>query len=178
MATRSAADLTRSILVPFGPTRPQHMLPFAALAQWSDAAGLWQGQAGGSDPFQNFTYAATQGFPTPVGTAVTLMPFAHPYDAAMRAITLANATGQPSTIGYGPGAMSLQRGLLGARVATVVFVIVAAALCTTGLVLLKTTGETAYVLVAAVALGIVTTVCTWQVGRSRLSAPGADPAPR
>lgn len=66
----------------------------------------------------------------------------------------------------------------GARVATVVFVIVAAALCTTGLALLKTTGEPAYVLVAAVALGIVTTVCTWQVGRSRLSAPGADPAPR
>ncbi|WP_181026461.1 LLM class flavin-dependent oxidoreductase [Rathayibacter tritici] len=113
MGTRCAADLTRSILVPFGPTRPQQMLPFAALAQWSDATGLWQGQAGGSDPFQNFTYAATQGFPTPIGTAVNLMPFAHPYDAAMRATTLANATGQPSTIGYGPGATSLQRGLLG-----------------------------------------------------------------
>ncbi|WP_146076804.1 hypothetical protein [Rathayibacter tritici] len=66
----------------------------------------------------------------------------------------------------------------GARVATVTFVIVAAALCATALILLKTTGETAYVLVAAMALGIVTTLCTWRVGRSRQSAPDVDPALR
>lgn len=112
-ATPTLPIITRSILVPFGPTRPQQLLPFAALAQWSDATALWQGQAGGSEQFLNFAYAASQGFPTPVGTAVSLMPFSHPYDAALRAVTLANVTGQPSTIGFGPGSLSLQKGLFG-----------------------------------------------------------------
>lgn len=105
---------TRSILVPFGPVRPQQMLPFAALAQWSGGRTLWQGHAAGSDPMQNFTYVASQGFPTPVGTAVTLMPFAHPFDAAVRAVTMVSATGNPATICFGPGSTSLQRGMRGA----------------------------------------------------------------
>lgn len=66
----------------------------------------------------------------------------------------------------------------GVRKVTVIFVLVAAALCSAALVLLKTTGETTSVLVAAVALGIVTALCTWQVGRSRRSALGVDPSPR
>lgn len=105
---------SRSVLVPFGPVRPQQLLPFAALAQWSGSAALWQGQAAGTDPFQNFTYAATLGFPTPVGTAVSLMPFAHPFDAAMRTATMVAATGNPASVCFGPGSASLQRGLLGA----------------------------------------------------------------
>ncbi|HJA05371.1 MAG TPA: LLM class flavin-dependent oxidoreductase [Candidatus Microbacterium stercoravium] len=104
----------RSILVPFGPVRPQQVLPFAALAQWGDSAALWQGQAAGTDALLNFAYASDHGFATPVGTAVSLMPFAHPFDAAMRATTLVSATGNPATICFGPGSTSLQRGLLGA----------------------------------------------------------------
>ncbi|AZZ56905.1 hypothetical protein C5E08_13990 [Rathayibacter iranicus] len=66
----------------------------------------------------------------------------------------------------------------GTRMVTVAFVLVSAALCAASLFLLKTTGETTYVLVAAVALGIVTALCTWQVGRSRRSALAVDPSAR
>ncbi|MFG2678575.1 LLM class flavin-dependent oxidoreductase [Streptomyces sp. NPDC048392] len=103
-----------SFMVPFVPLRPQQLLPYAALAQWSSTRCMWQGQAAASDPMQTFTYAAAQGFQTPVGTSVQLMPFCHPFDATLRARSLAAGTGQPVVAGFGPGAKVLQRSLLGA----------------------------------------------------------------
>lgn len=102
-----------SFLVPFVPVQPQQMLPFAALAQWSGARCLWQGEGGASDPLQTFTYAAASGFRTPVGTSVSLMPFGHPLEAALRVRSLAAGTGHPVVAGFGPGAKVLQRNLLG-----------------------------------------------------------------
>ncbi|MFJ7064786.1 LLM class flavin-dependent oxidoreductase [Streptomyces sp. NPDC101115] len=103
-----------SFLVPFVPTRPEQLLPFAALAQWSSAGRLWQGQGTVSDTHQAFVHAAASGFRVPVGTSVSLMPFCHPYDAALRAQSLAAATGHSVIAGYGPGAAVLQRSILGA----------------------------------------------------------------
>jgi alkanesulfonate monooxygenase SsuD/methylene tetrahydromethanopterin reductase-like flavin-dependent oxidoreductase (luciferase family) len=102
-----------SFLVPFVPVQPQQLLPFAALAQWSRTRCLWQGEGGASDSLQMFTYASASGFRTPVGTSVSLMPFGHPLEAALRVRTLAAATGHPVVAGFGPGAKVLQRSLLG-----------------------------------------------------------------
>lgn len=105
---------TYSILMPFAPSRPEQVLPFAALAQWSRADRLWQGQGTAGDTHLAFSYAAASGFRVPVGTAVNLMPFCHPYDAALRAHSLAVTVNHPVVAGFGPGATALQRNILGA----------------------------------------------------------------
>lgn len=103
-----------SVLMPFSPNRPEQIVPFAALAQWSRSRCLWQGQGTAFDTHQAFSYAAATGFRTPVGTAVSLMPFLHPFDAALRAQSLAVTVGHPVVAGFGPGAVVLQRSVLGA----------------------------------------------------------------
>ncbi|MBM7494856.1 alkanesulfonate monooxygenase SsuD/methylene tetrahydromethanopterin reductase-like flavin-dependent oxidoreductase (luciferase family) [Micromonospora luteifusca] len=102
-----------SIMMPFAPQRPEQLLPFAALTQWS-ASCLWQGQGNVGDTHVSFAHAAASGFRVPMGTSVNLMPFLHPYDAALRAQTLAATTGHRFVAGFGPGAAALQRGVLGA----------------------------------------------------------------
>ncbi|GGQ97712.1 hypothetical protein GCM10010216_70150 [Streptomyces flaveolus] len=105
---------TYSILMPFAPPRPEMILPYAALTQWSAAHRLWQGQAMLNQPHQAFAYAAASGFRVPVGLGVTLMPFTHPYEAALQAQSVAAATGHPVVAGFGPGAAVLQRSMRGA----------------------------------------------------------------
>jgi alkanesulfonate monooxygenase SsuD/methylene tetrahydromethanopterin reductase-like flavin-dependent oxidoreductase (luciferase family) len=105
---------TYSILAPRVPYRPEQLLPYVALTQWSDAHRIWQGQALLNDPFQDFTYAAACGFRVPTGTGVTLMPLRHPHQAAIQAHSLAVASGHPVVAGFGPGAASFQASLLGA----------------------------------------------------------------
>lgn len=104
---------TYSILAPMAPYRPEQLLPYAALTQWTDAHRLWQGQALLNDPFQDFTHAAACGFRVPTGTGVTLMPLRHPHQAAIQAHSLAVASGHPVVAGFGPGAASFQASLLG-----------------------------------------------------------------
>ncbi|WP_370220245.1 LLM class flavin-dependent oxidoreductase [Kitasatospora sp. GAS1066B] len=103
-----------SVLVPFVPHRPEHIVPYAAYVQWSPAHRLWQGQATLVEPFQSFAFAAGAGFRVPVGTGVTLMPLRHPYEAALQARSLAATTGHPVVAGFGPGAQVFQQQLLGA----------------------------------------------------------------
>ncbi|MBZ4320395.1 LLM class flavin-dependent oxidoreductase [Streptomyces huiliensis] len=103
-----------SILTPFVPFRPEPLLPYAALTQWSDAHRLWQGQSLLNDPFHDFLHAAAAGFRVPTGTGVTLMPLRHPQQAAVQAQSLAVASGHPVVAGFGPGAMSFQKSMLGA----------------------------------------------------------------
>ncbi len=103
-----------SFLVPFVPPRPEQLLRYAALAQWSGVPRLWQGQALVNEVHQDFTYAAASGFRVPIGIGVSLMPFRHPLQAAVQAQALAVATGHSVTAGYGPGAKSLQKSMLGA----------------------------------------------------------------
>ncbi|WP_327681793.1 LLM class flavin-dependent oxidoreductase [Streptomyces sp. NBC_00467] len=109
---------TISVLMPFMPTRSEQALPLAALVQHSAAYRLWQGQALIVEPHQTFSHLAASGFRVPVGTGVTLMPFRHPYEAALQARSLALATGHPMVAGYGPGAAVLQRSVLGAPYAS------------------------------------------------------------
>lgn len=102
-----------SILLPFVPRRPEQILPFAALAAWTSAERLWQGQSPVLEPFHGFAYAAAAGFRVPTGISVALMPLRHPFDAAQLAQSAAMTSGQPVRIAFGPGAKDFQRALLG-----------------------------------------------------------------
>ncbi|MFC8566297.1 LLM class flavin-dependent oxidoreductase [Streptomyces sp. NPDC057245] len=102
-----------SVLMPFLPRRPEQLLPYAALVEWTGAHRLWQGQAMLVEPFQGFAAAAGAGFRVPTGTGVTLMPLRHPYEAAHQVRSLAMTTGEPMVAGFGPGSREFQRSLLG-----------------------------------------------------------------
>ena len=101
-----------SVLFPMAPVRPEHLLPFAALVQWTAARRLWQGQTVAVDPFQTTAGVAAAGFRVPAGVGVTLMPLRNPVEVAVQARTLAGVTGHPFVLGIGPGSVSLQRALL------------------------------------------------------------------
>ncbi|GGZ11910.1 LLM class flavin-dependent oxidoreductase [Streptomyces nitrosporeus] len=103
-----------SVLVPFVPSRPEQMLPFAGLVHWTGAHRLWQGQSLSTESHQGFAYAAGAGFRVPAGLGVTLMPLRHPTEAALQARSLSLMTGEPVLAGYGPGAPGVQQALLGA----------------------------------------------------------------
>ncbi|MFC1430139.1 LLM class flavin-dependent oxidoreductase [Streptacidiphilus sp. N1-3] len=109
---------TYSVLIPFVPRRPEQVLPYAALVQWTHAHRLWQGQSLLVDPYQGFAHAAGVGFRVPTGIGVSLMPLHHPYTAALQARSLSLTTGQPVLAGFGPGAPTFQRDLLGAPYAS------------------------------------------------------------
>lgn len=102
-----------SVLMPFTPSRPEQAVPYAAFVQHR-AHRLWQGQSLLIDPHQTFSYLAGIGFRIPVGTGVTLMPFRHPFEAALHARSMAAAMRAPVVAGFGPGGTSLQASLRGA----------------------------------------------------------------
>ncbi|WP_187414846.1 LLM class flavin-dependent oxidoreductase [Nonomuraea sp. PA05] len=102
-------------MIPFVPRRPEQILPYAALVEWTAAHALWQGQATLIEPHQGFVYAAGAGFRVPTGLGVTLMPLRNPYEAALQVRSLAMATGEPVVAGFGPGPISFQESLLGER---------------------------------------------------------------
>ncbi|MDE3723105.1 LLM class flavin-dependent oxidoreductase [Nocardiopsis sp. N85] len=101
-----------SVLAPVAPLRPEQLLPYAALVQWTSAARLWQGQTTAVDPHQMFAAVSAAGFRVPSATGVTLMPLRHPMEAALQARTLAAITGHPFVAGFGPAAAIFQDGLM------------------------------------------------------------------
>lgn len=103
-----------SVMIPFVPRRPEQILPYAALVEWTAAHALWQGQSTLIEPHQGFVYAAGAGFRVPTGLGVTLMPLRHPYEAALQARSLAMTTGEPVVAGFGPGPVAFQEAMLGA----------------------------------------------------------------
>ncbi|MET3804682.1 alkanesulfonate monooxygenase SsuD/methylene tetrahydromethanopterin reductase-like flavin-dependent oxidoreductase (luciferase family) [Nakamurella sp. UYEF19] len=102
-----------SVLIPFMPTRSEQVVPLAAFVQHGPAHALWQGQALLLDPYLTFAHLAALGLRVPVGLGVALMPFRHPYDAALSVRSLALTTGSPVVAGFGPGAPRLQQAMLG-----------------------------------------------------------------
>lgn len=102
-----------SVQVPFMPHRAEQAVPFAAFVYRSGARRLWTGQAKYAEQHQVFTYAAGLGLRVAAGTGISVMPFRHPYEAAVQARSVAVITGRPMTAGFGPGAIELQRRLMG-----------------------------------------------------------------
>ncbi|WP_030193693.1 LLM class flavin-dependent oxidoreductase [Streptomyces sp. NRRL S-87] len=102
-----------SVLVPFVPRRPEQLLPYAGLVQWTGAHRLWQGQGMLTEPHQGFAHAAGAGFRIPTGLGVTLMPMRHPYEAALQAKSLSLVTGESVVAGFGPGSREMQWAMRG-----------------------------------------------------------------
>jgi alkanesulfonate monooxygenase SsuD/methylene tetrahydromethanopterin reductase-like flavin-dependent oxidoreductase (luciferase family) len=102
-----------SILLPFGPNRPEQVVPFANLVRWTAAERLWQGQGMVLESHHLASWLAGIGIRVPMGFGVSLMPFRSPFQAAVEARSVALATGHPVVAGFGPGSVSLQQGLLG-----------------------------------------------------------------
>jgi 5,10-methylenetetrahydromethanopterin reductase len=102
-----------SVMAPFSTIQHEHLLPYAAMVEWTGVHRLWQGQSIAVEPHQAFAAAAGTGLRIPLGTAVTLMPMRHPYEAAVQASSLARITGQSLVSGYGPGPRLFQTMLRG-----------------------------------------------------------------
>ncbi|MGW1296999.1 LLM class flavin-dependent oxidoreductase [Streptomyces sp. NPDC002533] len=102
-----------SILLPFGPTRPEQVVPFANLVKWTAAERLWQGQGMVLESHHLVSWLAGIGIRVPAGFGVSLMPFRSPYQAAIEARSVALTTGHPVVAGFGPGSLSIQEGVMG-----------------------------------------------------------------
>ncbi|MGV9248672.1 LLM class flavin-dependent oxidoreductase [Streptomyces sp. NPDC003710] len=95
------------------PGRPEYVVAFAELVQNTHLTRLWIGQSLTLDTYQLFAYLAGRGIRIPVGTAVTVMPLRHPYEAAMQVRSAAALMGRPVTAGFGPGDASFTASLRG-----------------------------------------------------------------
>ncbi|WP_171908835.1 LLM class flavin-dependent oxidoreductase [Streptomyces nanshensis] len=102
-----------SILLPFGPVRPEQVVPFANLVNWTCADRLWQGHGMLLDSHHLINWLAGIGIRVPSGFGVTLMPLRSPYQAAIEARSVALATGHSVVAGFGPGGLQAQRSFLG-----------------------------------------------------------------
>ncbi|MDH6705832.1 alkanesulfonate monooxygenase SsuD/methylene tetrahydromethanopterin reductase-like flavin-dependent oxidoreductase (luciferase family) [Kitasatospora sp. MAA19] len=102
-----------AVLYPLQPDHPELVAPFAAAAQRSGARRLWLCQSFRAEPHQTLAYLAGRGHAVPVGTAVTLLPLRHPYEAAVQARSLALLTDAPVVAGFGIGSPGFVAGLTG-----------------------------------------------------------------
>ncbi|MEU8652762.1 LLM class flavin-dependent oxidoreductase [Streptomyces sp. NPDC048737] len=110
---RSSDDGLVSLFFPIMPGRPEYVVSFAELVQNSRLTRLWMGQSLTLDTYQLFAYLAGRGIRIPLGTAVTVMPLRHPYEAAMQARSVAALMGRPVTVGFGPGDAAFTASLRG-----------------------------------------------------------------
>ncbi|MCF1596644.1 F420-dependent peptide dehydroalanine reductase LxmJ [Streptomyces muensis] len=100
-----------AVLYPLQPDHPELVAPFAELVSRTGARRLWLCQSFRAEPHQVLAHLAGMGHTVPVGTAVTLLPLRHPYEAALQARSLALLTGQPVVAGYGIGTPEFANGL-------------------------------------------------------------------
>ncbi|MEV3871950.1 F420-dependent peptide dehydroalanine reductase LxmJ [Streptomyces sp. NPDC049906] len=102
-----------AVLYPLQPDHPELVAPFAAVARRAGARRLWLCQSFRAEPHQTLAYLAGRGHTGPVGTAVTLLPLRHPYEAAVQARSLALLTDAPAVAGFGIGNPGFVAGLTG-----------------------------------------------------------------
>lgn len=102
-----------SVLLPFSTVKPRQLLPWASVVERTGLERLWEAQTVTVEPHQSFSYLAGSGTRIPLGMGVALMPFRHPFEAAVQATSLARMSG-PLVVGYGPGGRNLQEMLRGA----------------------------------------------------------------
>lgn len=103
-----------SVLFPSQPVDPRIAAPFAEVARRSPApARTWMGHSLLFDSLDTFSYLAGAGYRQPFGTSVSLMASRHPFDAAVRARSVAIASGSPFVAGLGtamPGFVAAMTG--------------------------------------------------------------------
>lgn len=112
--TEPLAEPTVSVLYPSQPVDPRMAAPFAEVARRSPApARTWMGHSLLVDSLDTFSYLAGSGYRQPFGTSVSLMASRHPFDAAVRARSVAIASGSPFVAGFGtalPGFVAAMTG--------------------------------------------------------------------
>jgi alkanesulfonate monooxygenase SsuD/methylene tetrahydromethanopterin reductase-like flavin-dependent oxidoreductase (luciferase family) len=92
-----------SLFFPIMPARADTIETFAELVRDAGLARLWMGQSLTFDTYHQFAYLVGRGFRIPTGTAVSVMPLRHPYEAAVQARSLALLSGQSVVLGLGAG---------------------------------------------------------------------------
>jgi 5,10-methylenetetrahydromethanopterin reductase len=102
-----------SLFFPVMPLRPDTIEGFAEIVRDAGLARLWMGQSLTYDTYHLFAYLAGRGLSVPTGTAVTVMPLKHPFEAAVQARSAALFTGRSMTAGFGPGAVEFVASLRG-----------------------------------------------------------------
>ncbi|QWF82526.1 LLM class flavin-dependent oxidoreductase [Amycolatopsis sp. CA-230715] len=103
-----------SVLFPGNPTSIDLAARIASAVAGIGPRRLWFGQVQTLELHQLVAYFAGLGIRLPVGTAVTLTPLRHPFEAALHARTVAALTGHPFVAGYGPAGDQDRRLLTGA----------------------------------------------------------------
>lgn len=103
-----------SVIVPHAPSSLAELNTYADLAVKGLAHRLWMGQTVKLEPHQLFAGLAGSGRSVRTGTAVTLLPLRHPYEAALQARTVSALTGRSHVAGFGAGSARFVEGLTGA----------------------------------------------------------------
>ena len=83
------------VRLPHSPAGGEETIGYARLVSDGLGARLWLGQTTHAEPHQVLAYLAGAGLRVPSGTAVTLTPLRHPYEAALQARGVALLSGRP-----------------------------------------------------------------------------------
>jgi 5,10-methylenetetrahydromethanopterin reductase len=103
-----------SVMIPHAPSTLETLTTFADLAVEGLAHRLWLGQAVKVDPHQLFSHLSGSGRAVRTGTAVTLVPLRHPYEAALQARSVSMLSGRSHVAGFGAGSQRFVEALTGA----------------------------------------------------------------
>lgn len=103
-----------SIMYPGSPVDPVELQTFSSFVGLAGMRRLYLGQTMVFEPHTTFSRLLAQGSTTPLGTAVTLMPFRHPVLAALHARELAVLSGTTYVAGLGLGSRRFNEAMTGA----------------------------------------------------------------
>jgi alkanesulfonate monooxygenase SsuD/methylene tetrahydromethanopterin reductase-like flavin-dependent oxidoreductase (luciferase family) len=90
-----------SVMFPIRPDHVEQVVPFARLVERASGARLWLPHSYRLDAYQVMANLAGRGIRVPFGTAVSLIPMRHPFDAALAVRSVAILSGQQVTAGFG-----------------------------------------------------------------------------
>ncbi|POX63423.1 LLM class flavin-dependent oxidoreductase [Streptomyces sp. Ru62] len=101
-----------SVFYPAPPRDLDGMAAFASFVRRLGSGRLWLGQSFHLESQMALAALAARQPGLPLGTAVSLAPLRHPYQAAVEARTVSVLSKAPYVAGYGPGSLDLQERLL------------------------------------------------------------------
>ncbi|WP_222192516.1 LLM class flavin-dependent oxidoreductase [Modestobacter italicus] len=102
-----------SVMYPSSPVDPVELKTFASFVELAGMRRLYCGQTMVFEPHTTFSRLLAQGSTTPLGTAVTLMPFRHPVLAALHARELSVFSGSTYVAGLGLGSRQFNEAMTG-----------------------------------------------------------------
>lgn len=113
MTSRPVRRSDCSVMYPSFPVDPVELSTFSSFVQLAEMRRLYLGQTMVFEPHTTLARLIAGGSTTPVGTAVTLMPFRHPVVAALQARELALFSGATYVAGLGLGSRRFNESMSG-----------------------------------------------------------------